>query len=64
MNKSYIELTDIFKKIKVRNDILAVLSWDTAVAMPRGSSDSRALQMVTLISSISRSMHLKNIKYT
>ena len=52
MNKSYIELTDIFKKIKVRNDILAVLSWDTAVAMPRGSSDSRALQMVTLKSSI------------
>lgn len=48
MDKSYIELQKIFKQIKNINDILAILSWDSAVVMPRGSIESRATQIATL----------------
>lgn len=48
MDKSYIELENIYKRVKQLSNIQKILNWDTAVVLPKESIESRAEQIATL----------------
>lgn len=52
MNNAYKQLVEIFKNIKQLNNIVAILRWDSAVIMPRGSVDARSEQVACLTNAI------------
>ena len=47
-NTSYRQLEDRFRRLTALGDAEAILHWDLATMMPRGSSDARAEQLATL----------------
>lgn len=48
MDASYSQLKEVFKQIHYINSTLAILNWDSAVIMPKGSIESRANQISNL----------------
>ena len=47
-NSAYNDLVDLFRRIGIINDAIAILDWDQSTMMPEGSASSRSEQLATL----------------
>ncbi|PIQ96755.1 MAG: carboxypeptidase M32, partial [Nitrospinae bacterium CG11_big_fil_rev_8_21_14_0_20_56_8] len=61
--RAYLKLEDLFKKINVLHGIAALLRWDAAVMMPKGSSFIRGDQLAVIDAEIHSLINSKRLSF-